>query len=448
MEENNNVKQFEEVKAEYQEVEKIKKEIRTDSYFDGGLLELIGWRILAFLITVITFGIGASWGKCMLYSYQIKHTVYNGKRLKFEGTGGDLFVNRFKWVFLSIITFGIYILFIPVKKTKWVISNIHFEDEDLVTGESFFDGKTIWLIGVNLLCKLLNLISFGLLVPFTKCYKLRWIIKHTIINRKKLAFNGRAIQLWGKQLLWYLLTVITFGIYGLWLPIKKLKWQIKHTHIKVVGENEEKDKSLYYAIPVLIIGVILFSLIVPKLVTAISNIDTSEGFDLEEIFENIGGSFKGNAINSKTPSEAVMNPNFNSSTSLPSKNDTPTSSTGNTNKQPVKDNSSQSQQQTAPATQKKTSITVGGYTLKFGTYKGQIEQGYWDEKTMTSSSKFYDVTLKLTENSISCDGRSGSYSFNGNKIVWNGDDYMLEVAGNNQIRYMAGTCPILTYQGN
>lgn len=250
-------------------------------------LELIGWRVLAFLITVITFGIGASWGSCMLYSYQMKHTVYNGKRLKFEGTGGDLFVNRFKWVFLSIITFGIYIFFIPIKKTKWVISNIHFEDEDLVAGESFFDGKTIGLIGVNLLCKLFNLISFGLLIPFTKCYKIRWINKHTIINRKKLAFNGKAIQLWGKRLLWYLLTLITFGIYSLWLPIKELKWQTKHTHIKVVGEKEEKDKFLYYAIPVLIIGVILFGLIVPKLVITINNIDISEGFNLEEVFENV-----------------------------------------------------------------------------------------------------------------------------------------------------------------
>lgn len=447
-ENNNNEKQFEEVKVEYQEVEKIKKEIREDSYFDGGLLELIGWRILAFLITVITFGIGASWGKCMLYSYQMKHTVYNGKRLKFEGTGGDLFVNRFKWIFLSIITFGIYILFIPVRKTKWVISNIHFEDEDLVRGESFFDGKTIGLIGVNLLCKLLNLISFGLLIPFTKCYKIRWINKHTIINRKKLAFNGRAIQLWGRQLLWYLLTVITFGIYGLWLPIKKLKWQTKHTHIKVVGENEEKDKSLYYAIPILIIGVILFNLIVPKLVTTISNIDMSEGFDVEEIFENMGEPINESIDSRKNQGLELMNPSYDSSTSVPSKNDTTTSSIGSTNKQPEKNNSSQSQQQSTPEPQKKTSITVGGYTLKFGTYKGQIEQGVWDEETMTSSSKFYDVTLKLTENSISCDGQSGSYSFSGNKIVWRGSDYMFEVAGNNKIKYNAGNCPILTYQGN
>ena len=38
---NNDANKFEEVET-YQEIEPIKKEIRTDSYFDGSLIELIG----------------------------------------------------------------------------------------------------------------------------------------------------------------------------------------------------------------------------------------------------------------------------------------------------------------------------------------------------------------------------------------------------------------------
>lgn len=275
---------FEEVQV-YQEVEPIKKETRTDSYFDGGLIELIGWRLLSFLITIVTLGIAAPWGKCMLYSYQIKHTVYNGKRLKFEGTGGDLFVNKFKWFLLSIITFGIYAIFIPIKKTRWVISNIHFEDEEFVRNESFFDGKTIQLIGVNILCNFINIITFGLLYPFTTCFKLRWINKHTVINRKKLVFKGKAISLFGKHILWWFLTVITFGIYGLWLPIKMLKWQAKHTHIKMVGEEEQKDKSLFIAIPVAIIAIALIASIVPIVLSGI-NFDYDKGISGMISFDN------------------------------------------------------------------------------------------------------------------------------------------------------------------
>ena len=331
----NDTNKYEEVET-YQEVEPIKKEVRTDSYFDGTLIELIGWKLLSFLITIVTLGIAAPWGACMIYSYKINHTVYNGKRLKFEGTGGDLFVNIFKWVLLSIITLGIYTLFIPVRKTKWVISHIHFEDEEFVRNESFFDGKTIQLIGINILSKILNFISFGLLSSFTYCYKTKWIIKHTIINRKKIVFTGRAISLFGRCMLWGFLTVITFGIFGLWVPIKKLKWQNKNTHIKVVGEEEHKDKSLYIAIPVLIIGIILFSLIVPKLIISISNMNGIENFNFEEMFENFGESFNGEAIDTKKPNGGVIEIPSNSSTKVPNKNNSTTnnistsSSKGNT----------------------------------------------------------------------------------------------------------------------
>lgn len=303
--ENENQK-FEEVEV-YQEVEPIKKEVRTDSYFDGSLIELIGWKLLSFLITIVTLGIAAPWGKCMLYSYQIKHTVYNGKRLKFEGIGGDLFVNKFKWVLLTIITFGIYALFIPIKKTKWVISNIHFEDEEFIKEESFFDGKTIQLIGINLLCTFLNIITFGLVAPFTVCFKLRWINKHTVINRKKLVFNGKAIGLFGKQMLWNFLTIITFGIYGLWLPIKRLKWQSKHTHIKVVGETEQKDKSFLVAIPIVIIGIVILIALLPGMVRAIGYSFDKGINSVEDVIESLSAGFVGEGVrDSSKLTESMM----------------------------------------------------------------------------------------------------------------------------------------------
>ncbi len=282
----------------FAEVEKKVKQVRTDSYFDGSLIELIGWKILALLITSITLGLGAPWGKCMLYSYQMKHTVYNGKRLKFEGTGGDLFVNMFKWLLLTIITLGIYSLFVPVRKTKWVISNIHFEEEEFSKDESYFNGSTIGLIGINLLCGFLNIISFGLLSAFTVCFKLRWINKHTVINRKKLVFNGSSICLFGKYILWGFLTLITFGIFGLWLEIKMLKWQTKNTHIQMVGEQESKDKSFLVAIPILIIGIILVITILPTLISNVGDFDFN---DIGGTFEDLGKSIfnGGNDSNNK-----------------------------------------------------------------------------------------------------------------------------------------------------
>lgn len=37
------------------------------SYFDGGLLQLVGWQILGGLVSAITLGICFPWAICMIY---------------------------------------------------------------------------------------------------------------------------------------------------------------------------------------------------------------------------------------------------------------------------------------------------------------------------------------------------------------------------------------------
>lgn len=251
----------------YEEVKAKPKELRTDSYFDGKFIEYLGYKLLAFLITVATLTIAKPWADKLILDYKINHTVYNGKRLKFEGKGTSLFIQRFKWILLTIVTLGIYSFWIPIKQKKWIVSNIHFEDEKFNENESTFDGKLLQLIGLNLLTYLLTIISFGLLFPFTICYKLKWEAKHTIINRKKIVFNGKTMSLIGHYLLWWFLSIITFGIYGLWLPMKVYGWQVKNTHIKLKDEEEEKTSMvpLVIGISILIAIIIFLGSIIPKI---------------------------------------------------------------------------------------------------------------------------------------------------------------------------------------
>jgi uncharacterized membrane protein YjgN (DUF898 family) len=100
----------------------------TDSYFDGGLLQLIGWNLLGALVTTLTLGICYPWAFCMVYRWEAKHTVINGQRLRFDGTGAGLFGLWIKWLLLSIITLGIYLFWVGISLKKWKTKHTHFEN--------------------------------------------------------------------------------------------------------------------------------------------------------------------------------------------------------------------------------------------------------------------------------------------------------------------------------
>lgn len=96
------------------------------SYFDGGLLQLIGWHLLGGFITLLTLGICYPWACCMIYNWETKHTVVNGRRLRFIGTAIGLFGNWIKWFLLTIVTCGIYGFWLSIKLKKWKVAHTEF----------------------------------------------------------------------------------------------------------------------------------------------------------------------------------------------------------------------------------------------------------------------------------------------------------------------------------
>jgi|GEM_PF-1366983 len=96
-----------------------------ESKFTGGMLGYLGVRIVAFLITSFTLGIGYPWAVTYKQKWLTKHQTIDGEQLVFTGTGGQLFGNYIKWFLLSIITLGIYALWLPIKIQQWVTKNTH-----------------------------------------------------------------------------------------------------------------------------------------------------------------------------------------------------------------------------------------------------------------------------------------------------------------------------------
>ena len=95
--------------------------------FDGGAGTFLGTAVAAFLITVLTLGIAFPCAICLKQSWVAKHTIINGKRCKFIGSGIGLFGLWIKWFLLMIVTLGIYGFWIIPELQKWIVEHTEFE---------------------------------------------------------------------------------------------------------------------------------------------------------------------------------------------------------------------------------------------------------------------------------------------------------------------------------
>ncbi|MDR2582030.1 MAG: DUF898 domain-containing protein [Fibromonadaceae bacterium] len=108
----------------------VKTTENQNSYFDGGLLQLIGWGIVGSLITTLTLGICFPWALCMILGWKVNHTVIEGRRLQFNGSAVNLFAHWIIWWLLGIITLGIYYFWVYIAVQKWIVKNTTFAQQN------------------------------------------------------------------------------------------------------------------------------------------------------------------------------------------------------------------------------------------------------------------------------------------------------------------------------
>ncbi|MCL1901101.1 MAG: hypothetical protein FWG51_01750 [Firmicutes bacterium] len=100
------------------------------SYFDGNYLAIWGIDLLFILITLCTITIGLPYAMCFRHGWICKHTVMDGKRMRFIGKSEALLGRFCIWFCLTVVTAGVWIFFIPVKIKKWYAENTFFYDDE------------------------------------------------------------------------------------------------------------------------------------------------------------------------------------------------------------------------------------------------------------------------------------------------------------------------------
>lgn len=225
---------------------------KAESYFDGGVLQRFGWKILGHIVTAATLGICYPFAVCWLYEWEAKHTVIDGRRLKFTGSPAGLFGTWILCLVLTIVTVGIYGFYVPIKIRRWREANTFFEDELTAYDSaqklkfekaSYFDGGFWQFFGWQLLGDVITFFTAGICYPWAVQMIYSWEQRHKVYCKKRCVFDGTAVGLFGTWILCLFLSIITLGIYSLWIPIRIKKWQISHTHLVDNLSSEEKEKS-------------------------------------------------------------------------------------------------------------------------------------------------------------------------------------------------------------
>ena len=222
----------EELKAKYAKTpNEAENEKNGQSGFDGWLIQEIGWKLLGILVTVVTLGLGFPLAYCWKVRWEYEHTLYDGKRLSFDGRASQLIGNWILWLLLSLVTCGIYIIFIPKQLMNWKLLHLHLAGEQPYLG-GIFKGNPFVYDLVLIFAPVFTVLTLFLLKPFIMAWKNKYIKNRLIIDGRRMEFDGHGFQLWGRYLLWILLTCVTLGIYGFFVHIRLKKWVAKHTHIR------------------------------------------------------------------------------------------------------------------------------------------------------------------------------------------------------------------------
>lgn len=203
--------------------------------YDGNPFIAFALSFLFGMLSLLSVGLLYPVGFIHLAKYQAKHDRIEGKKLIFDGTLREFYPIWLLWYFLTIISFGIFFLFIPKRLLRYQWAHTHFEGELACLG-SGFQGNAIVYFLVSVGCKVINIASVDLLRPLTMDWENAYFRDHLYVDGRKLRYDGNAIVFLGKWICWSLLSLATLGIYRIFLSGKLRDYVNSHTRVN--GDRE------------------------------------------------------------------------------------------------------------------------------------------------------------------------------------------------------------------
>ncbi len=206
----------------------------TPSKYDGTYWGLLGKTVLAIIISVASLGIAFPWAFTLVHRWVVSKMSLNGKKLRFDGRGGQLFgVWITMYAIMGAITIAIIVLIFLIALTLefdshwefshldwapwalfiiplgllWIagafflgfwfdlklnqvaVAGIHREESDANETSNFSAGY--WeFIGNNILLGLRLLVTVGIGLPWALRKYASWFTSKTEIDNAKLTYTA------------------------------------------------------------------------------------------------------------------------------------------------------------------------------------------------------------------------------------------------------------------
>lgn len=217
-------------------------------HFRGDAGTLFGLHVKHFLLTVVTLGIYAFWGRSNVRQYLYAQTELAKDRFTYDGTGSELFRGWLKAVGILMVGFlaagvvsavvhqaigalllyaGGALLFFPLA----VLGSRHYRlSRTTWRGIRFsFRASLGEFLRIFVPGMLLNVITLGFYAPIFHANVRRYLVDHSYFGHAPFSFDGNGRDLFARYLLAVLLTPFTLGLYWCWYIAVRDRYYWEHT---------------------------------------------------------------------------------------------------------------------------------------------------------------------------------------------------------------------------
>ncbi len=157
------------------------------------------------------------------YRYRMSRTSWRGIRFGYRGNRKELFINFFKWIFFTVITFGIYGAWLSINLRKYLLGNVRLGNMSLN-----YKGKGADYFVLNLKGYFLSIITLGIYIFWWQKNLFGYYINNLSAekdgNEIKFKSTATAGDFFNLIMVNLLILVFTLGIGYAWVVTRSMNF--------------------------------------------------------------------------------------------------------------------------------------------------------------------------------------------------------------------------------